>query len=442
MSSPHIQSVSVATEATFGSIGATGAPDASGLPYVSGPVLRAPAFAAVGEPELTERPDARDGPHIYPPDYATTRDNATGLLRPRRPAVVSVTLPLETIGAGGGAITGFDLSMLGRILSSAMSAPALPGASTDPNPAAVGANQFTPSIPAADFLAGGLFGVATADHTMEYSGVVNSAGANVEHSPALSVGVAAPLTVQLLRTWSVDNRFAVGAASSLAFRLDGHGWRYYAVGGRLQALSIASNGRRLDATCTIQFADSYQAHADAAVVGGTNIVEPTRMDGGPAFSLGARTVVSSATVNAVTAPAALGSTEILLDEWSVNCTWTLGPQRSSNAIGSTDLEVTDFDVEVTAFASVAPAAAPAHLDNGLMDGDQYSLILAASGGGAGRGSCVYLPAATFRSTDPALRDASGDIIRYPLTFGAGRWAGDVGTSSPANTVFRLGLAGP
>ncbi len=417
MSSAHLQSVQIAAEVSPGSFDADGIPDASALfpgLAVSAPLLRQAAYAAPGEPELTERSDARDGPHMHPADYGTTR-GGTGANIHRRPnAVVSMAMPVENIGTGGPIFDHND-TPLGKILRSSMSAPAIPGIATDAAGANVGANEFTPGL-FGNYRVGQLIQVMKGASQAEYTAVTDIPG-NVIHSPAMSAGIGAE-TVNILRTFCVDNRFARGPA--IAALLDGHTFRNYGVMGRLQQLKIAANGRRVDATCQVRFGGTYPDHSDPAVGGGTNFVEPVRLAGGVVNALGARSIRSAVSVQGVTAPAQHGGTQLFVDEFDFTLDWTLRESGTGadNNLGFTDLEA---------------------VDDALRDGDQYSIILAFAGGGGGRGACIHIPAATMRG-DASQRDGSGDIVRYSVSFGAGRWSGDNATADEAGTICRIGLA--
>ena len=66
------RSLSVAVESSFGSLSSsTGAPSATGLTFISIPCERDP-IVVPGEPPVSERTEARDGPHGLPPELDTT----------------------------------------------------------------------------------------------------------------------------------------------------------------------------------------------------------------------------------------------------------------------------------------------------------------------------------------------------------------------------------
>lgn len=59
--------------------------------------------------------------------------------------------------------------------------------------------------------------------------------------------------------------------------------------------------------------------------------------------------------------------------------------------------------------------------------------------GNGNGVGVYVPAATV-TTDPSIRQLDGERVQQVLNFGMGNWTLDTGSTAPADTNFRLGLA--
>ena len=65
------RSLSIATEGVnFGSLNSDGIPSVSGLNFISIPCERDPIVIA-GEPVISERNDARDGPYFVPPEIDT-----------------------------------------------------------------------------------------------------------------------------------------------------------------------------------------------------------------------------------------------------------------------------------------------------------------------------------------------------------------------------------
>ena len=94
-----VRSLSVALEGSgqFGSLGSDGIPSASGLTFVSIPCERDPIIIS-GEPVISERNDAKDGPYFVPPEIDTVF-NGSGNKVHRRTGQVVVRVDLTTIGS-------------------------------------------------------------------------------------------------------------------------------------------------------------------------------------------------------------------------------------------------------------------------------------------------------------------------------------------------------
>ena len=76
-----VRSLSVALEGSgdFGSLGTDGIPSASGLTFISVPCERDPIVIS-GEPVISERNDAKDGPYFVPPENDTVYDGSGNVM--------------------------------------------------------------------------------------------------------------------------------------------------------------------------------------------------------------------------------------------------------------------------------------------------------------------------------------------------------------------------
>ena len=148
------RSLSVAVESSFGSLdSSTGAPSASGLSFISIPCERDP-IVIPGEPPVSERTEARDGPHGLPPELDTTFIGGTR--KQRRTGTVTVRCDFTTLGTG----SNYAATALGRLLSAGFST-VIPGAASDAVNAAVSLNRYTPTT-LCNYRLGGLIGLEIA----------------------------------------------------------------------------------------------------------------------------------------------------------------------------------------------------------------------------------------------------------------------------------------
>ena len=93
-----VRSLSIALEGVgdFGSLGTDGIPTASALSFISVPCERDPIVIS-GEPVISERNDAKDGPYFVPPENDTVFDGSGNRVH-RRTGQVVVRVDLTTIG--------------------------------------------------------------------------------------------------------------------------------------------------------------------------------------------------------------------------------------------------------------------------------------------------------------------------------------------------------
>ena len=235
------RSLSIVGESSFGSLGTDGVPSPSGLTFISIPCERDP-IVVPGEAPVSERTEARDGPHGLPPELDTT--TVGGTRQQRRTGSLSVRCDFTTLGSSA---ANYDATALGLLLGAGFSR-TIPGAASDTVTAPASDNRFTPTA-AASFKLGGLIGIEL-DGRAEYAHVtsVNAGGSgDIGYSPELSraLNATAPDVVRLLETWFVARGSNSGSVnSSVAFRVDGVGVRSYAFGCKLESLNITIDGGR------------------------------------------------------------------------------------------------------------------------------------------------------------------------------------------------------
>ena len=431
---PHIKSLSIATETTFGSISATtGQPDAASvglLTYVSLECERAPIMVA-GEAPIDERPDTRAGFYIHAPEVDTACD-INGAPIPRRTGQIQIDQVVTMIGTAG-TFANYAAHPIGQMLGAVLRYTA-PGALTDVIAAGLSDTKFTAGA-AGNFVDGGMICQAQGG-VGNYAFVSKVDVADITFSPAMTSTPSG--TMRLGSTYSTATQFTELGAS-LSFRGDGDGFRWYAVGCRPSALNITTTPHMVKFSWTIECAHIFDDNFDASVTAGTNIVDPVIADGCAAHMLQTVSAVSTLNVVGLTSPAELAKTDLIVDEFSASLAWTLGARgTAATPIGIADYEVTDFVCDVDILASIENGALT---QESFLKRELHSLIVGLSNVSEGNGLCLYLPAAALQA-DPDVRDLGGDIIKYRyLLKQSGPWTGDTasGSASPGGKPFRIGL---
>ena len=424
------RSLSVAVESSFGSLdSSTGAPSASGLSFISIPCERDP-IVVPGEPPVSERTEARDGPHGLPPELDTTFIGGTR--KQRRTGTVSVRCDFTTLGTG----SNYAATALGRLLSAGFST-VIPGAASDAVNAAVSLNRYDPTT-VGNYKLGGLIGLEI-NGRAEYAHVTSenaSGGGEIGYSPAFTRALTTADTVRLLQTWYTakgDNSGAV--ANSLAFRVDGVGVRSFAFGCKLESLSISIDGGRLMGDFVFQAAHIEDDHGNAS-----GPIEPQTTDGATPHFRSCYVLLSD---SASTSRTDIGtdhgdeSNQIALSvsEFSATITNTLTPVgQSSSLIGMSDMEVSDQTVEVSLTVDSPNTA----INNDFRDGVIRDLLVGTGPVGAGQGMALNVPGA-YLTVDPQIRVIDGEIVQQSLTYAASRFGGDAGTGEAGGTPLRIGL---
>jgi len=434
---PHIRSLSMAVETSFGSVSATtGQPDAVSaalLTYVSLECERAPILVA-GEAKLDPRTDARTSFYVHPPEVDTACD-INGAPIAMRTGTIQVDMVMR--GNGNGTVfADYTAHPLGQMLSSVLRYTA-PGALTDTVGAGVPTTtKFPAGIPGS--FADGIMICQAQAGVGNYAFVTDAGVADVTFSPAMQNAPVVGSVMRLGSTLSLATQFSE-LGNSLAFRGDGDGWRWYGTGSRPESLNITTTPRLVKASWTFRLSFIFDDNLDASVTAGTNYVDPVIADGCPAHMLSAVTAVSTGDVTGIASPAEAAVTELIVDEFSASLVWTLASRgTAANPLGIADLEVTDFVCEVDILASVANAAMT---QASFLARERHSLIIGLGNVSEGNGLCLYLPAASLMA-DPNVLDLGGDMIKQRLLFTqSGPWTGDSSgnSSSPGGKVFRIGL---
>ena len=424
------RSLSVAVESSFGSLdSSTGAPSASGLSFISIPCERDP-IVVPGEPPVSERTEARDGPHGLPPELDTTY--IAGTKQQRRTGTVTVRCDFTTLGTGAN----YAGTALGRLLSAGFST-TIPGAESDAVSAAVSDNRYTPTT-LANYKLGGLIGLEI-NGRAEYAHVTseNASGTgNIGYSPAFSRALTTSDTVRLLQTWYTAKGTDSGSvANSLAFRVDGVGVRSFAFGCKLESLSISIDGGRLMGDFVFQAAHIEDDHASAV-----GPIEPVTTDGATPHFRSCYVLLSDAASTSRTDISGDNGDEngriaLSVSEFSATITNTLTPVgQSSSLIGMSDMEVSDQTVEV----SLTVDSPNTTINNDFRDAVVRDLLVGTGPVGDGQGMALNVPGA-YLTVDPQIRVIDGEIVQQNLNYAASRFGGDAGTGDAGGTPLRIGL---
>ena len=430
------RSLSVALEGSgnFGNLDSDGLPSAGGLTFVSIPCERDPIVIS-GEPVISERNDARDGPYFVPPENDTVF-NTSGNRVHRRTGQIVCRVDLTTIGSSP---ADYSANYLGYLLGAGLltQVPSA-NAKADTPSAKTSVNQFTPSAAYAEADIGTLLSTTIAGRA-EYSAVTdNDLTGDVTISPALS---STSFTgVQGLQTWYVPSRTASGTYTrSLCFRIDGVNFRTFAFGCVLESLSITLDNGRLMGEFTYNSAYITDDHANAV-----GPIEPTYNAGNAPFFRGSYVVISNgspASLTNGTAGETQGRTAIDVEDFSLTLTNTLTPLGHSNSIlAMSNMDISDVSIELSLTLSTVNTTVKDDYLNRVV----RQVLVGTGPVGNGLGCAIMLPAAML-TADPNVYDVSGnDIVRQTLTYSQSRYAGDFsGADAYENNAgcspFRIGL---
>lgn len=430
------RSLSIASEGgNFGSLGSDGIPSFSTLSFTSIPCERDPIVIS-GEPIVSERNDARDGPYFVPSEPDTVWSGSSRVRR--RTGQVVCRVDLTTIGSTP---ADYSSNYLGYLLGAGFLTQVPSANAKSDTPSAVASvNQFTPSAAFAEADIGTLISTTISGRS-EYSAVTNhNLTGDVTISPAYSA--SSFTAVRGLQTWYTPSRATAGTyASSVAFRIDGNNFRSYAYGCILESLSITLDNGRLMGEFTFNSAFITDDHGNAE-----GPVEPAYNEGAAPFFRGAYTVISDgspASLSNGTAGEAQGRIALDCEDFTLTVTNTLTPLGHSNSVlAMSGMEVTDVNVELSLTLSTVNTT----IANDFFNRAVRQVLVGTGPQGDGKGCAIMLPAGML-TVDPSAYDVSGnDIVRQQLTYQQSRYAGDfsgdtsaVYESNAGCSPFRLGL---
>jgi hypothetical protein len=425
------RSLSIAVEGFFGSLDpTTGLPSNFGLNYISIPCERDPIIIP-GEAIASERNDARDGSYFVPPEPDTVYSNGSRVRR--RTGQIVCRVDLTTIGSSADT---YASNYLGLLLGAGFKTK-VPSVLSD-SVTATDVNAYAPGSAPAIADIGTLVSTTLAGRA-EYSAITDNADASsdVTISPAFSA--SSYNAVRGLQTWYTPSRTSTGSYdNSVAFRVDGVGFRSEAFGCVMESMNISLDSGRLMAEFTFQCAYITDDHGNAS-----GPIEPVYNTGATPLFRGSYVVLSSTSpsslVNA-TAGDKLGRIAVDCEDFSLSYTNTLTPLGHSNSIlAMSNMDITDVSVELSLTLSTVNTA----IANDYFNRTVRQVLVGTGPQGDGQGCAIMLPAAML-TADPSAYDVSGnDIVRQQLTYQQSRYAGDFSTlayeDNAGNSPFRIAL---
>lgn len=425
------RSLSVATESTFGSLdNSTGLPSLTGLSFLSLPCERDP-IVIYGEVVANERIETRDGPHSLPPEPDTVWSGSSRVQR--RTGTLAVKIDFTTIGTSG---DDYSDTGLGKLLDGGFLnyLPLFTAGDTISSPAV---NKFTTANPG-DYDEGQMLGFLI-NGRAEYAGVTSEGRAGVSGDIGLSPKLSGTSYTKAfpMQTWFVATKGDTGTSeSSLAFIVEGTGFKTIAYGCVLQSLNISLQGGRVIGDFTYNCAYIHDDHAN-----GQFPTEPDTLSGASQHFRGSYAVISSPVTYSRydisgTTGAELDRNAVDVETFTFNITNTLAPKAHSNSIlGMSGMEISNVEVECSmTLSTVFPSLADDFKDRVVR-----SVLLGTGPVGEGKGMCLYLPAA-YLTVDPNKYDVAGDIVKQTLTYKQTRWGGDLAAAnSPSGSPVRIAL---
>ncbi len=431
MATSYIRSIRIIQESSFGSL-TDNAPDTTIFNGTDDEELdcNRADLTTVGDLAQNERDDIRSGFYGVPADPETVPDS-NGDLLPRRTGQLTVTLNLRGSGSQDS-----DDDPLVWLLAAGMTDGGKPALATE----TVTANAQAQTFEVADesqYVVGQILQTALVGGRAEFAGIVDATDGTpdlVEYSPAFSSELDGD-DIYACRTF-VSKPGAPGTVlgSSLAFRLDGDGWRTYAFGCRPSSYAFSGTGRRVQLTITLDAAYIYDDHDNASAAAIASV--PYRTDGKVCHTLDCEVIVSNVIDTGDAAyPRIAGRSALKVDEWTLSITNELAPLTCPDSIlGMADMEVTNRMCEASFTLSVPDST----FASDFLNRSQRQVMIGFGPGTAGEGACVFLPAG-FLTVDPQKRDLGGPLVRQVLTYREGYWGGDQSSTALSNTPLRIGL---
>lgn len=428
MATKNIGSVAVATESVYGSVGADGLPDATGLTYRVMEIADRAQITQPGEPVITQVNRSRAGAYAHVPDPSLWTDGTL-----RRNGSITLSTPVRGIGDFT-QYTSFDEMPMHKLLRTCLnSLSEAPGLIS-----AVGAGgtvrSFTPSeYPAGPLVQDGRIAARGINGRWEYSCLYDAAATPAVwlNTPDFSTAPADAEAVRLMRTYYAPS-LGLPGSGSVSLDIRGDGWRAQCFGCNVTKLTLAmeEGSRRL--TLSVDIDCAYIAYDGVAAIEAEEVA-----DGAVAHQLGAYAILGTDGYQqySPTGEGPQARESFCLDAFSLEITFTRAKAGCGETIlGHNRSEMTDFDATMTLMVSGVYGTTAQDLFTSTM----RPVLVGFGGGGLmeeGEGFCVYMPAAVLQN-DAGKRDFGADYLRTQLVYKAGHVGPAAG--GPGNAILRIG----
>lgn len=430
MATTHVRAVAVAAESLFASIaGTTGLPSNGTLSFARLEFERASISFDGQSQAANEREDGRASAYHLPPE-PVTMFSGTDRVRARS-GTINIRCKVRTIGAATPNYSAYTDIPLNRIIESGCGA-YVPGVTSDTvsaSSATANNTRWTPTAIASFPEAGIGSGVAVdIDGRKEFAMVTDrvDAGTDLVYvSPGFTTDLSNEVVWRCVTYYPALGTSTLGA--SVCLRVAGDGWLYYAYGCRWSSMTYSLENGCLYVEFAIMapvIQDDHSAYAAA-------LLNPLRADGRIAHARGSYVRITGSI--GTSSPAELAGVNYGAETWSYTWTNTLSPlSHSDDLAGMSDLAVTNVTVTATVTLSVPSSTFDAY----FLNQTEVTVLLGCGPTGQGNGWCGAIMAAHLTS-DPSVRDLSGDTVKQILNFRQGEWTLDDATAAPADTHARI-----
>lgn len=430
------QSIAVIQESSFGSLSATtNLPDPAifdgSQAYIP---IQIGQLSTPGDPVMNEDTAVRSGDFNRPADMVTVVDSE-GLKVNNRTGQVSF---LVDAVQGQGSVDADDY-WLGWCLGASLTDS---GYSTIRGESVSGTASVIDVDDQSDYEIGQVIQVQRVGTKVEYAMIVdktNDVQDTITITPQLS-GVLVDAELALCRTFGPKNHSTVG--SSVAFQIDGAGYRNRAFGCRWSQVVLSGNNARAQIQFTFEAACILDYNNEAPVIAGSNYSnEPDYTDAHVCHFRNSCVVISNAIdINDGDYPVIDGRTELDVKDVTITIDATVTPCASpSSILGMSDMIVGPRTATVT-MTLCDPDSVRGVIGSSLKNKSHHNLSIGFGPGGAGQGIAFLMPAA-FLETDPNKREPGAATTETNLTWKNGGWFGDQSTTGVGGTSFRLAYPG-
>ena len=422
-----ILKVSMADESTFASIASTtGQPDWSGLSFTE---IEFESAELVIQPLQEDRAPTRCSTAEAPPQAGEWR-NSSGTPYQIRRAVLTLKVAVDNVGSSGLAVT--DLASYKLAATLLLDDP--PPAASSVVTTGVSTTRGTMATNA-DWEYGALVGVSYNGRQVS-TRCTGTTGGDKILSPALP---AAPANGSTARFFHQLYAKSTWSSTSKAFRLDGLGMRWYALGCAASDITWeTSKTGTIYEVVTMQVAQCDPDHGNADPtcdgLGVSGLVRPNMLN-----SYHSMSTLYAGEGGTLVEPAESPRLAIQVEGWKVSLSVPTTPDEcTDNAIGmigwrraggiTGTIDIPMCTAEASAFA------------NDRANKARRQLHLNAGPHAANNGFALAFGGVWHRS-DPSIRERGPDIWRQKLSLGIGDYSGDTDSGVPAASVDAYMIVG-